>query len=762
MDLGGFSMFDLFRTEVQQHCAALADGLVALEQRASDPKMVEPLMRAAHSIKGAARIINLDGAVQLAHAMEECLVRIQRATEVPVPSRIDDLLKGSDVLLSLADRTSEADARAWLEKEATQIAALSESLNSPPRAGLGSSAGARPVAPTPAEQLAEQSVGHAVGQTATMASALATPPTSPVASLPSTAASPSIGSGVLVAASSLERLLQLSGESLVEARRLESIRKTLTRAKRAQRTLADALDSLEVSGPRAGDAMDAVALSHHALDEALTQVEDHLRRGEELASALHNEAVASRMRPFGDACGGFSRSVRDVARALGKEVKLVISGEQVPVDREILRQLEAPLGHLVRNAIDHGIESPADRVASGKPSQATLSVEARHHAGSLLVEVREDGRGINREGLRGRIVAKNLSTAELAATMDDAELFDFLFLPGFSTAAHVTDISGRGVGLDVVRSMAHAVGGSVEVRSSPRGTSFVLRLPVTLSVVRAAVVSIAGETYALALARLDRIDRIARTEVTTIEGRPTAVIKGDTVGLVHAWELLELKTPQNAPHSEDLAIVSLHGGGRSVGLIVDSFLGEEDLVIRRLDARLGQVPHVDSASIRENGDLLLVLDADDLVQSTVQLLERGQLRGDSRRSSASGRAQKRILVVEDSITVREVERQMLLRAGYLVDTAVDGVDGWNALQKTHYDLIVSDVDMPRMNGIELVSKIRGDRRFEAIPVVIVSYKDREEDRLAGMDAGASAYLTKGSFQDQSFLRTIADLVGSAP
>ena len=753
MDLGGFSMFDLFQTEVQQHCACLADGLIALEQNASDPKMVEPLMRAAHSVKGAARIINLDGAIGLAHSMEECLVRIQKGTEIPTASRIDELLRGSDILRSLADHKSEDEARAWLEQEAGPISALAEGLNLPPKAGVSAVVVAPAAIPAPATKPAPAvTPAPAVVKVAT-----------PPAATPSAASAPSAASdaAVLVSSSSLERLLQLSGEALVEARRLESIRRTLTRAKIAQRQLTAALDSLQVTGRHAGDAMTAVATSRDALDEALHQVEDHLRRGEELASALHNEAVSSRMRPFGDACGGLARSVRDVARTLGKEVRLIIAGEQVPVDREILRQLEAPLGHLVRNAIDHGIESPDERVAAGKMRQASLRVEARHHAGSLIVEVREDGRGIDRTNLRARIVSKKLSEASIVETLGDAELFDFLFLPGFSTAAAVTDISGRGVGLDVVQSMAHSVGGSIEVRSSPAGTSFAMRLPVTLSVVRAAVISIAGETYALALARLERIDRIARSELKTVEGRLTTVIRGEIVGLVHATEILQLKASTQSESADELAIVSVLAGSRTVGFVVDSFLGEEDLVVRRMDARLGDVAHVDAASIRENGDLLLILDADDLVQSALQLLEQGKLRGDEGRAAISKRKQRRVLVVEDSITVREVERQMLLRAGYAVDTAVDGMDGWNAVQKVKYDLVVSDVDMPRMNGIEFVRKMRADRRYETLPVVIVSYKDREEDRIAGLEAGASAYLTKGSFQDQSFLQTIADLIGAA-
>ncbi len=734
MDLGGFSMFDLFQTEVKQHAATLADGLVALEQHAADPKRVEPLMRAAHSIKGAARILSLDHAVQLAHAMEESLVRIQKGAETVTAARIDQLLKGTDMLVALAANADEATARRWCEGESAAIAALAcaftqvsaaPSPSAPPPIAPSSPT---PVPPTPAPAPALQAHGDA---------------------------------GVLVSASNLERILELSGEALVEARRLHSLRKTLARAKSAQRRLADAIELLGQNTTQGTIGPGAAAESRQAIDAALEQVEEHLRRGESLASALHAEAVASRMRPFGDACGSLPRSVRDLARSLAKDVRLQVSGEQVPVDREILRQLEAPLGHLVRNAIDHGIEAPDDRALAHKARQATLRIEARHRAGGLVVEVKDDGRGIDRNRLREKIVAKGLATEAMALAMEDSELFDFLFLPGFSTAETVTDISGRGVGLDVVQSMAHAVGGSLEVRSTPQGTTFAMRLPVTLSVIRAAVVSISGSAYALPLARLERIDRVAREEISQVEGRPAAIIRGESVGLVRAAEVLDLPNGTDPMMLDLVPVVSVLAGARTVGFVVEEFLGEEDLVVRKLDRRLGDIPHLDAASIRENGDLLLILDADDLIQSALQLLEQGKLRGVGG-STGAAKKQRRVLVVEDSITVRETERQMLIRAGYAVDTAVDGVDGWNALQKASYDLVVSDVDMPRMNGIELVRKIRSDSRFGSLPIVIVSYKDREEDRLAGMEAGASAYLTKGSFQDKTFLEAVAGLLGVSP
>jgi two-component system sensor histidine kinase and response regulator WspE len=744
MDLGGISLFDLFRSEAEQHCGALADGLIRLERDAHDPSLVEPLMRAAHSIKGAARIIGLDVAVSLAHAMEDCLVRIQKGQEIPTASRVDDLLKGADLLLALSRQNDETAARTWLDTQSAAVDALCASFAKPATAAAPVTAPVEtPTAPAPAPRAPAASPTPAPAA-----------PTAPAASVPDAPG----GASVLVSSATLDALLRLSGEALVEGRRLERLGDLVVRAKRTNRALLDAVER-QRDDPSAATLRDAAAEMSRTLETLSDRVAATSRRGADIGTTLHAQALEARMRPFRDACAALPRTVRDLARSLGKSVRLEIAGDHVSVDRDILRQLEAPLGHLVRNCLDHGIETPSERAAAGKPQEGTLRVEARHHAGSLLVSVGDDGRGIDRDRLRARIIERKLSPADIVASLDDAELLDFLFLPGFSTATTVTDVSGRGVGLDVVRAMAHGVGGSVEVRSDPgRGTTFAMRLPVTLSVVRAAMVSIAGEPYALPLARLERIDRVLRESVETVEGRATARIADQAVGLVQASGLLELGDAE--PAGESLAVVSIGARDRLCGLIVDEFLGEDDLVVRALDPRLGKVPHVSAASIRDNGQLLLLLDADDLVQSALQMLGEGRIRGAARPAAAAGATRRRrVLVVEDSITVREVERQMLQREGYEVDVAVDGVDGWNALQRGGYDIVLSDVDMPRMNGIDFIRTLRADPRFTTIPVIIVSYKDRAEDREAGLNAGATAYLTKGSFHDRSLLSTVADLCG---
>ncbi|MFQ3670663.1 MAG: response regulator, partial [Verrucomicrobiia bacterium] len=463
---------------------------------------------------------------------------------------------------------------------------------------------------------------------------------------------------------------------------------------------------------------------------------------------------------------GFPRLVRDLSRSLGKHVKFEILGRNTEVDRDILERLEAPLSHILRNALDHGIETPAERQRSGKNPDASLKLEARHRAGMLIVSVIDDGRGIPAEKIRKKVVDKRLAPPEMAAALTETELFEFLFLPGFSTAEKVTEISGRGVGLDVVQTMVHDAGGSVRIFSSlGKGTTFQLQLPITRSVVRALLTSIGNEPYAFPLARIDRALSLPPSALRLVESRPYVEVDGRNLGLVTASELLELDTPPRPPNAT-LHLVIISDRTSTYALEVDAFLGERDLVVRPLDPRLGKVPDVSSASLMEDGAPLLILDVDDLLKSIASHLSGGSF-GRARRptdplANAPTSTSGRVLVVDDSITVREVERKLLESAGYLVDVATDGMEGWNAVRLAAYDLVISDVDMPRMNGIEFVRRIRQDPRLQNLPIIIVSYKDREEDRLKGLEAGANYYLTKSSFHDDTLLQAVADLIAPQP
>ncbi|MDG2021523.1 MAG: hybrid sensor histidine kinase/response regulator [Phycisphaerales bacterium] len=754
-DLGGFSMFDLFREEAETHCASLEAGLLELEADPSDGGVaIEPLMRAAHSVKGAARIIGLDIAVGLAHAMEDVFVAVQEGKEVLVSERVDQLLSGTDLLRSLSE-LDETAIENWSAENGPRIAETIRGLEKAVAPGTPAEAEA------PEEAPEEVPVEVPPAVTAPAEPPPPTPPAVPEVSDDETPAEQDEESRtVRVDSGRLERMMQLAGEVMITSRRFQGIRERAADFDQRLEEMESGVGSaLREDGDPLGALRQEIDDGRLAVTDLIDDLDGLLRRTEEISADLYGQVLGSRMRPFQDGGHGFPRMIRDLAKKLGKKVRFEVQGGRTRVDREILASLEAPLTHVLRNAVDHGIELPEARKAAGKPETATLVLEARHHAGMLLVRVREDGGGIDPESLRRKIVERGFVDEGMASRLDGPELHDFLFLPGFSTASAITEVSGRGVGLDVVQSMVHEVGGAVRVESTLGvGTTFELQLPVTRSVVRAALVEVDGEPFGLPLARLSRVTRVPASEITTVEGRRQFQHEGGMIGLIRFASLLGLPETEGDPEVESVVVVGDSTG--RCGLVVDRFLGEQDLVVRRLDSRFGSVPHVGAAAMLEDGSPLFILDVEDVLKSIRQLLGDGRLRGTGRdRISSDDVRAKRVLVVEDSITVREVERQILVQMGLEVETAVDGVDGWNALQSGQYDLVVTDIDMPRMNGIELVTTLRADERFKTIPVIVVSYKDREADRLAGMQAGADAYLTKGSFREGSFVTAVRDILG---
>jgi two-component system, chemotaxis family, sensor histidine kinase and response regulator WspE len=759
-DLSGFSMLELFRLEAETQTAALSAGVLAIEETQRSPETIRAMMRAAHSLKGAARIVGLDPAVQVAHALEDCFLLAGKGAFEVGPEHVDLLLAGIDFLASIAKAEDATDEGSEWPAKAEAVVADLEGLTSaappsPPQEPEAEPAAAATPPPPPA------AMPEAPKATPQEAPRVERPP----ASIEST------DRVVRVSAESLSRLVALAGESLVESRQLRPFVDAMVHLRGRQVDLCDRLSAIEERLKTGAHALPAAELenlarAHREAEECLggltKQVEEFeafSRRNEDLSGRLHHEVIKSRMRPLDDGIKGFPRLVRDVARQLGKQVRFEVQGDQTGVDRDILDKLEAPLSHLIRNSLDHGLEPPAEREAAAKPPVGTIRLEAGHRAGMLNITLIDDGRGIDTERLKARAIERGLVSQTVADQLNDLELLEFLFLPGFSTKDSVSEISGRGVGLDVVQSMVKAVGGNVRVSTRPgHRTTFTLQLPITMSVIRALLVDIGGEPYAFPLMRIDRIIHCRHEELRTVEGRQYFDRDGVSVGLVLASQILDV--PQPAPPPDPMPVVVISDRGQQFGLIVDAYLGERDLEVRPLDPRLGKVPNVNSASLLENGGPVLIVDVEDLVRSIDNVLAGRRLsRVEFERMAERERQRKRILVVDDSITVRELERQLLQSRGYAVDVAVDGMDGWNAVREVHYDLIVSDIDMPRMDGIGLVSLIKADPARKDIPVVIVSYKDREEDRLRGLDAGANRYLTKSSFHDETFLNTIIDLIG---
>ena len=773
-DLSQFSLRELFRIEAEGQVQALTTALLGLENDVGRADLLEACMRASHSLKGAARIVEIHPAVTVAHAMEDLFVLAQEARIRLDQAWIDLLLRGVDLIDSFArspDLESGAQDAQWQVGADDFVAQLAEAGKAGDAAPRVPERVSEPEPGPMSEPAAKREPLPECGHVPQATPAAAAPPAATTA-VETAPVEPAVAERALrVSAENLNRLLDLAGESLVESRWLRPFGQSLLRLKRLQHDAASAIEALQAALPAHvldESARTALAEAGRRISECREHLADRLdelersdQQATTLAHRLHDQALRVRMRPFADGIGAFPRMVRDIGRSLGKDVRLEIVGERTQVDRDILEKLEAPLGHMLRNALDHGIETPEERLAAGKAEQAVIRIEASHHAGALQIVVADDGRGVDPVRIRRAVVDRNLASEETAAKLSESELFEFLFLPGFTMKEKVTEIPGRGVGLDVVQEMVREVRGLVRIESqSGQGTRFRLELPLTLSVVRALLVEIGGEPYAVPLAHVVRALKLPCERVRSLEGRQHFDLDGKAVGLVGGHQVLGCAP---ADHVDGLLPIVLLGTGQNLyGLVVDRFLGGRELVVQPLDRRLGKIKDIAAAALMENGAPVLIVDVEDMVRSMEKLSSTDRLvKVGNEIIHDDGGARKRVLVVDDSFTVRELERKLLDHHGYEVEVAVDGMDGWNALRAGRFDLVVSDIDMPRMDGIELVRRIRQDPGLRSLPVMILSYKDREEDRQRGLEAGADYYFTKGSFQNDALIHAVIDLIGEA-
>jgi two-component system, chemotaxis family, sensor histidine kinase and response regulator WspE len=740
-DLSQLSMHELFRAEAESQAQLLTASLLALERNPTAAEHLEACMRAAHSLKGAARIVDIGAGVTLAHAMEDLFVTAQQGRIVLNQEQIDRLLQGVDLMIALSKAPDTlpgqpldlfvADLRRILRR------ADSEALAEPE------------AAPDPAPAMPPQSQEPA----------------------PAVLVEAREDRVLRVTVDNLNRLLGLAGESLVESRWLKPFGQSLLRLKRLHHEAAKAIDSLRDALPphvlderaqaAVTEAQRRVLACQQYLADRLTELEASDRKSTNLAHRLYDQTLACRMRPLADGIVGLPRMVRDVSRSLGKQVRLEVVGAATKIDRDILEKLEAPLGHLLRNAVDHGIEMPDERRAAGKAAEGIVRLEATHSAAALQIVVADDGRGIDVGKLRETVVKRGLAKAEIASKLSESELLEFLFLPAFTMRSEVTEISGRGVGLDVVQDMIRQVRGLVHISSQlGRGTRFQLQLPLTLSVVRTLLAEIGGEPYAFPLAHVVRAVKIPSAQVEVLQGRQHFNFDGQQVGLVSARQILGGGDRELI--GNELPIVVIGDQHNRYGLVVDRFLGGRELVVQPLDPRLGKIKDISAGALMADGSPVLIVDVEDMLRSMEKLARSDRLNKVERDAGNAGeKPRKRVLVVDDSLTVRELERKLLDRHGYDVEVAVDGMDGWNALRSGHFDLLVTDIDMPRMDGIELVGLMKKDANLKSLPAMIVSYKDRDEDRRRGLEAGADYYLSKGSFHDDTLIEAVVDLIGEA-
>ncbi|MBF0263756.1 MAG: Hpt domain-containing protein [Gammaproteobacteria bacterium] len=778
------SMLDLFKTEAESQAQIIDENLLNLEQEPDNNSLLEVLMRASHSIKGAARMIGFIPIVDLAHKMEDCFVNTQKGKCQLNKNAIDLLLKCNDFLMAIPHIAND-DIIDWLSinqenyqlhlRALDKLAANQDSHLDALKAFL--KPGETPdqdktSKPDTTKDTKDTKVTENVNRQNEASSIAKLKPEKSLIKDKTQAKSNNPVASVRIQSEQLNRMLAVSNEMVVSQQWMQTHLNELHQLKKKQIDLASSLTNLreilENMGisheqlPVLKETEKKLSLLRQELQTNISEVDDYDRKSYILSSRLNREVISSRMRGFVECTHGFKRMVRDVSQALGKQVKLNMEGLDTLVDSDILDKIEAPLTHLIRNAIDHGIEMPEVRSQKGKSPEGLIKLSAYHNAGHLNITIKDDGRGVDLVQLKTKIINKGMINQQMADHLSESELLDFLFLPGFSTREDVTEFSGRGVGLDVVHSETVAMGGQIRSSSQiDQGILIQLQLPLTLSVIRSLLTQIGGAYYAFPLARIHAVIKKNINDIFSLEKQQFITFNEHEISLCDGGQILELKDA-GVYSKPVLDIVVLSERGEYFAIVVDQIISEASLALHKIDPRLGKIKDISSAAIADDGKLVLVIDVDDLfisIQEKVNIhsipMKQSEARHENHQSG------KRVLVVDDSITIREVEKNLLESKGYLVDVAVDGADGWNSVRENYYDLVISDIDMPRMNGIEFVSLIKSDSRLCKIPVMIVSYKDNEQDKRMGLDAGADYYLTKGSFHDDTMIEAVIDLIGES-
>ncbi len=728
LDMSAF--LEEFRNEVRDHLQKLDNDLVRLEG-SPEPDLVNSLFRSAHSIKGAARMMGFNSLSMVAHKMEDILGAIRDGRVKPTSETIDVLLKGADEIERLLGEKSGARADADIVRELEDI--LSGEVVEEKKEGKKEAHGG--------EKGREK---REAGRTSSLEE-----------------------EHIRISSSRLNRVLEIATESLMYNLAVEEIaRSTANIVHESDRLLEGSKEFLlqvRASGNKelweSGMELSKRAkATHRSLVEISTQSKTLSRRLKGILYELYHSLLDLRLEEFRVLFSPLPRSVRDMARSEGKNVRLEIEGENVEVDRAILKRLQDPLIHLLRNAIDHGIETPEEREKAGKPAFGTIRVKAEQMGRMVHLTVQDDGRGIDVEKVRKLAVERGLVGADEAKTLSPGEVIEFIFLPGFSTSSSVGALSGRGVGMDVVRRAVTEIGGAVRIDSVPgKGTTITLALPATLALSQVLLLESQGQVYGVPIMFVDRA--LKKEDVTELDGDGEQSLVSWSNEVIPALPMSSVFEESGNGTAKN-ALLVLESGGHRAGYWVERLIGVEEIAVRPPGPILKGSSLIWGHSILGNGDVLLLLDGRELLDIARKGLARTARRW---RGSARPEAEERkpvlVLLVEDSLTTREVERSILLSAGYEVEVAGNGREALEKLREREPDVIVTDIEMPVMDGFELTATVRNDPRYRHIPVIVVTSRSREEDRIKGMQVGAQAYVVKSEFDQEELLETIERLTG---
>jgi two-component system chemotaxis sensor kinase CheA len=712
-----------FVEEARDRVKALGAALLRLEQAPGAADAIGEALREAHSLKGSALMLGFTDISQIAHQLEELFVASKTN-----PS----LLRGDafDVIFSAVDQiSSRVEQLAHGQMSAVEVGDICTSL---------------------ANLLPDSTTAPAPIRHDTPSSTAARSKT------------PELRQSLRVPIEKLDRLAHLAPEMVVQSLKAFERHTELRRLERTLSRLRDRVREARLTpeasdldrGAQLADYADALDSVTRRMREFLVSFSDDRVRLNLITEELRQNVIELTMLPVASVFDAFPRAVRDLARTFGKEIEITIRGGETELDKKIIEQIAEPLIHLVRNAVDHGIEAPTDRQRLGKSAAGHLLLSAEQQGNRILITLKDDGCGIDLRMLRAVAIQRGVAAADEIDRWSPDQLLDVVFQPGFSTRASATDVSGRGVGMDVVRSVVERLGGAVRIQSEiDKGTSITLNLPLSLALLRVVLLEAGEELFALPTAAIRSILQVGASDIGQLQQGTVAEVDGENIPLTPLSTMLQVAAAPTA--GRPTVIVAESSDGR-FGILVEAVHEEQELVFKELRGPLRNQKTFTGAALLGNGDIVPILDVNALFELASRAPFAATAPAVPRRVAPRV---CRVLVVDDSLVAGELQKNILLAAGYESEIASDGLEALECLHRREWDLVVADVDMPRMTGFELTERIRADEQFRDIPVIIVTSRDTVDDRRRGFEVGADAYVLKREFDQSHLLDTVRRLIG---
>jgi len=770
-----------FQEEATDLLQRLNEGVIMLESEPDDRGLIEQMLRDAHTLKGSSRMVGLMEISDVAHRLEDVMVKVRDGQIAYTPQMSEFFFEALDMIVYLSENAGGGvPVDADLEALAARLAELASSGDTvAARAALSESAAA---AAKPQKKAGKRttrsraavegarSEGDEAPERASARRAPSRREEEPGRPTREARLSSKEHATIRIRTHQLDSLLNMISEVVISqikadqhALELRSMHSTVSDVWQVWGRVKATAAEFAVGGDGLGaqlvddiSTLDGLLSDHRRDVSTLSKnYQEDTSRTSTVVSDLQEQGMQLRMLPVSTVFNTFPRAVRDLARQFHKEVDLIIEGGDTELDKKVLEEINDPLIHIMRNAVDHGIETPEVRAKAGKPPSGTVRLGARQEGDHIVIEISDDGSGIDPARVKAAAIRKGYITEAEAESMSDREATYLIFESGFSTAAIITEISGRGVGMDVVRQfVVEKLKGSLDVESHlGEGTTFRLTIPLTLAIIRALMLRVGGRTFAVPTASIEETLRAASEDILKAEGREVIRRQRRTIALVRLGDILGLE--HELPPGGKIPIAVIGFSGHRMGFVVDSFIGEQQIVIKTLGTHLRRVENIAGVTVLGAGDIVVILNVPDLMNNA---RSRSGMRAKEVRGQVHG-GPKHILICEDSFTTRELERSIFEAAGYDVEVAMDGAQGLSKLrQGLQFDAVVTDVQMPNMTGFELTRAIKNDPALDQLPVIIVTSLERDEEKIEGIEAGADAYITKSVFNQDTLLETVERLI----